>query len=159
MLAEITGRGTVPISDSSGRELCFRSQRCLDTVSPSSLFWFYVPVMSVLLPLPKPPTVAACQNAAWQDPWRSLRVLLLVPLTGREGGGMKDWKFALGVTVLGWLNHPRKPDCQPLAASLCWRVLGRGEQNIPDMCGQGFKQKTDSTFKIFVQILGPSEII
>lgn len=109
MLAEITGRGTVPISDSSGRELCFRSQRCLDTVSPSSLFWFYVPVMSVLLPLPKPPTVAECQNVAWQDPWRSLRVLLLVPLAGREGGGMKGWKFALGVTVLGWLTDAKIP--------------------------------------------------
>lgn len=129
MLAEITGRGAVYISDSSGRELCFGSQRCLDKVSPSSLFWFCVPVMSVLLPLPKPPTVAECQNAAWQDPWRSLRVLLLVPLTGREGGGVKGWKLTLGVTVLGWLTDAKIPPQEawlPTPASLYWKVLWGG---------------------------------
>ena len=109
VLAEITGSGTVSTSDSSGRELCFRSQRRLDPVSPPSLFRFYVPVMSVLLPLPKAPTLAECQNAAWQDPWRSSRVLLLVPLTGRQGGGEKGWKFALEVMVLGWLTDAKIP--------------------------------------------------
>lgn len=61
MLAEIIGTGGVFISGSSGRELCLVSQRCPNKVNPSSLFRFYVPVMSVLLPLPKPPAVAECQ--------------------------------------------------------------------------------------------------
>lgn len=57
--------------------------------------------MSVWLPLLKPPAVTECQNAPWQDPWRLLRVLLLVSRTRGWWGRSEKLEVGFRVVVSG----------------------------------------------------------